>query len=111
MRGQAAHRLLVGQATFVDDASVAGILLDLGDFPGAVPGRGRIRGEVWQIDAAEVLRTLDEYEGYNFERCTKTATLASGRRARVLLYRYRGPHILTHIAVVPGGDWRTHRWR
>jgi gamma-glutamylcyclotransferase (GGCT)/AIG2-like uncharacterized protein YtfP len=141
MRGQPAHRLLGGRATFVADGHVAGTLLHLGKFPGMVAGRGRVRGEVWRLDAREVLRTLDEYEGYNFERSTSIATLGSGRRVRVLVYRYRGPrtraqltaraaarkqrstlHIVEKeaqltakavkkMSVIPEGDWRRHRWR
>src|SRR5437899_587721 len=49
MRGQPAHHLFAPRATFVDDASVAGMLLDLGKFPGMIAGRGRVRGEVWRL--------------------------------------------------------------
>jgi gamma-glutamylcyclotransferase (GGCT)/AIG2-like uncharacterized protein YtfP len=95
--------------TFVAEAHVAGTLLALGRYPGLVAGPGRVRGEVWRLEALEVLPTLDEYEGYNFERRTAIATLASGRRVRAQVYRYRGPR--TQQAVIPEGDWRRHRWR
>ena len=112
MRGQPAHRVLAGRATFVDDATIAGTLLALGRFPGVVAGRGRVRGEVWRLEAPEVLQTLDDYEGYNFERRTAVATLASGRRVRAWLYRYRGPRTRAEkMVVIPEGDWRRHRWR
>jgi gamma-glutamylcyclotransferase (GGCT)/AIG2-like uncharacterized protein YtfP len=120
MRGEPAHRLLTGRATFVARGHVAGTLLHLGKFPGLVAGRGRVRGEVWRLEAPEVLRTLDEYEGYNFERSTSLATLTTGRRVRVLVYRYRGPRTrearltakaVKKIAVIPEGDWRRHQWR
>ena len=112
MRGQPAHRFLTGRATFVAEGHVSGTLLALGRFPGLVPGRGRVRGEVWRLDAPEVLRTLDDYEGYNFQRCTTIATLASGRRVRALVYRYRGPRKRDEtVAVIPAGDWRRHQWR
>jgi gamma-glutamylcyclotransferase (GGCT)/AIG2-like uncharacterized protein YtfP len=112
MRGQPAQRLLTGQATFVEEGTVIGTLLALGRFPGLVAGRGRVRGETWRLETPEVLRTLDEYEGYNFQRCTTTATLASGRRLRALVYRYRGPRTREEAArVIPEGDWRRHRWR
>jgi gamma-glutamylcyclotransferase (GGCT)/AIG2-like uncharacterized protein YtfP len=130
MRGQPAHHLLTGRVTFVGEGRVTGTLLALGKFPGLVAGRGRVRGEVWRLETPEVLRTLDEYEGYNFERCTSTATLASARRVRVFVYRYRGPrtraqltargveregrttlHVVERITVIPCGDWRRHRWR
>ena len=125
MRGESAHRILARAATFVGDGHVTGTLLDLGRFPGIVAGRRRVRGEVWRLDAPEVLRTLDEYEGYNFERCTRIATLASGRRVRALVYRYRPTLTAKAVknkvrastfeaqlrAVIPEGDWRRHRWR
>lgn len=121
MRGEPAHRLLAGRATFVDDAHVVGSLLDLGRFPGLVDGPGRVWGEVWRLHTPEVLRTLDEYEGYNFERCRTTARLAGGRRVRVSAYRYRGTRtpptadVATRGAraprTIPEGHWRRHRWR
>ena len=127
MRGEPAHWLIARKATFVAEATVSGVLLGLGKFPGLVSGKGRVRGEVWRLDDSEVLPTLDEYEGYNFERCAATATLVSGRRMRVWLYRYRGPrtlsaraagrnprstlHVVEDIVVIPEGDWRRHRWR
>jgi gamma-glutamylcyclotransferase (GGCT)/AIG2-like uncharacterized protein YtfP len=109
MRGQPAHRLLRGCATFVAEGTVAGTLLALGRFPGVVAGRGRVRGEVWRLDAPEVLQTLDDYEGYNFQRSATTVTLVSGRRVRAWIYRYRGPD--NAVMVIPEGDWRRHRWR
>ena len=110
MRGQPAHRKLAGRATFVGEATVPGTLLALGRYPGIVAGRGRVRGEIWRLEAPELLPALDEYEGYNFERCTTTATLASGRRLRAWMYRYRGLRDARSTAI-PDGDWRTHRWR
>ena len=110
MRGHSAHARLGRGARFVGEGTVPGTLLALGQFPGLVPGRGRVRGELWRLDAPEVLRTLDEYEGYNFERSTTTVTLASGRRVRAWVYRYRGPH-MARRSVIPDGDWRRHRWR
>ena len=111
MRGEPAHHHLAGRSTFIDKGHVGGTLLHLGTFPGLVAGRGRVRGEVWRLDAAQLLRTLDEYEGYNFERRTSIATLASGRRVRVLVYRYRPRLTARAVTNIPEGDWRRHRWR
>ena len=121
MRGERAHRLLNGRADFFGEGSVAGTLISLGRYPGLLPGRGRVRGEVWYLSTPEVLRTLDEYEGYNFRRSTAVVTLASGRRLRTMVYRYRGAHSertaartverRSQMAVIPEGDWRRHRWR
>ena len=107
MRGEPAHRLLLGRATFVDDGHVPGTLAHLGRYPGLVDGPGQVWGEVWRLQAPELLKTLDEYEGYNFERRGTTVTLASGRRVRAAVYRYRG----VHTRIIPEGHWRRHRWR
>jgi gamma-glutamylcyclotransferase (GGCT)/AIG2-like uncharacterized protein YtfP len=39
------------------------LMLHLGGFPGIIPGEGRVRGEVYEIDEA-VLKSLDAIEGY-----------------------------------------------
>jgi gamma-glutamylcyclotransferase (GGCT)/AIG2-like uncharacterized protein YtfP len=39
------------------------IMLNLGSFPGIIPGEGRIRGEIYEIDE-DVLAQLDSIEGY-----------------------------------------------
>ena len=120
MRGEPAHRMLTGRATFVDDGHLGGTLLHLDRHPGLVDGPGRVWGEVWRLVTPELLQTLDEYEGYNFERCRATATLASGRRVRVWVYRYDGERARPSAGaattvraprIIPEGNWRTHQWR
>jgi gamma-glutamylcyclotransferase (GGCT)/AIG2-like uncharacterized protein YtfP len=107
MRGHALHAVLARGAAFAGAGHARGTLLDLGPYPGLVEGRGRVRGEVYELRAPELLSVLDREEGYNFERRRATVTLAGGRRVRAWLYRYRGPR---HAAtVVRGGDWRRAR--
>ena len=66
MRGYALHRLLVGVATFLGEASVRGSLFDLRGYPGLVNGEGRVHGELYRLQDAELLRVLYREEGYNF---------------------------------------------
>jgi gamma-glutamylcyclotransferase (GGCT)/AIG2-like uncharacterized protein YtfP len=110
MRGESAHPFLVGRAMLMGEGFVNGTLLDLGGFPGLVEGAGRVRGEIWRVTAPELLRTLDEYEGYNFERRRTTATLAHDRRVETDVYWYRGPRSAQQT-IIPEGHWRRHRWR
>jgi gamma-glutamylcyclotransferase (GGCT)/AIG2-like uncharacterized protein YtfP len=109
MRGYGLHRVLARGATFEGEGTVRGRLVDLGRYPGLVPGDGRVRGEIYRLDDAELLPVLDREEGYNFVRQRTIVTLASGRRARAWTYRYRGPR--ERAVPVPHGDYRRIRWR
>ena len=104
MRGFALHRVLARRATLLGGAHVRGRLVDLGAYPGLLDGRAIVRGELYRLDDAELLRDLDREEGYNFDRRRTTVTLESGRRARAWVYRYRGPR--ERAIPIPGGDYR-----
>ena len=109
MRGFPLHRVLAGGAAYLGVATARGALVDLGRYPGLVEGRGRVRGEVYRLHTPELLPTLDREEGYNFVRSMATVTLASGRRTRAWIYRYRGPR--ERAVPIPHGDYRRIRWR
>jgi gamma-glutamylcyclotransferase (GGCT)/AIG2-like uncharacterized protein YtfP len=104
MRGYALHRRLAAGATLLTTGHVRGRLLDLRGYPGLIPGAGRVHGEIYRLDDPELLPVLDHEEGYNFVRRRGIATLAGGRRARVWLYRYRGPR--ERATPIPSGDYR-----
>ena len=107
MRGYPLHRLLARGAIFVAEARAAGTLLDLGRYPGLVPGPGSVRGEVYRVDDAELLAVVDRAEGYNFVRRRVLVTLSDGRRARAWVYDYRGPR--ERAVTIPHGDYRRAR--
>jgi len=109
MRGYALHDVLARGATFLAVGSIAGRLLDLGRYPALVAGAGRVQGELYRLDDAELLPVLDREEGYNFRRSMTTVTLAGGRRLRAWVYRYRGPR--ERAVPIPHGDYRRVRWR
>ena len=107
MRGYPLHRVLAPRAAFLGGGDVRGRLLDLGRYPGLIGGAGRVRGEIYQLDDPELLPVLDREEGYNFERRRAIVTLASGRRTRAWLYRYRGSQ--NRAVPIPDGDYRRAR--
>jgi len=107
MRGYPLHGVLARGATLVSTGSVRGCLLDLRGYPGLIAGAGRVQGEVYRLDDPELLPVLDGEEGYNFVRRRGIVTLAGGRRARVWLYRYRGPR--ERAMPIPDGDYRRAR--
>ena len=107
MRGYGLHPVLAGGATALGEGTARGRLLDLGRYPGLVDGAGRVRGEVYRLDDAELLPVLDREEGYNFVRRRAIVTLAGGRRVRAWLYRYRGPR--ERSTPIHDGDYRRAR--
>jgi gamma-glutamylcyclotransferase (GGCT)/AIG2-like uncharacterized protein YtfP len=107
MRGYALHTTLARGASLLGTGTARGSLLDLGHYPGLIEGRGRVHGEVYRLEDAELLPLLDREEGYNFERHRAIVTLAGGRRAWAWLYRYRGPR--ERARSIPDGDYRRVR--
>ena len=104
MHGYALHAVLGRGATAAGTGTARGRLLDLGRYPGLIEGAGRVHGEIYRLHDPELLPILDREEGYNFVRRRGIATLAGGRRARVWLYRYRGPR--ERATPIPSGDYR-----
>jgi len=95
----------------VGEATVRGVLYNLGTFPGVVEGEGVVRGVVLRVPP-EAWAAMDAYEGCPipggddglFKRILTRATLTGGGEVECWLYVYarevgnRGP--------VPSGDWR-----
>jgi gamma-glutamylcyclotransferase (GGCT)/AIG2-like uncharacterized protein YtfP len=104
MRGEPLHHALARGLAYAGDGSVAGRLLSLGRYPGLVAGRDRVRGELYRVDAPEVLPAVDRAEGYNFVRRRAIVTRSDGTRVRAWLYRYEGPRATA--VPITSGDWR-----
>jgi gamma-glutamylcyclotransferase (GGCT)/AIG2-like uncharacterized protein YtfP len=86
-------RLLHERSDFVGAGQVRGTLYDLGAYAGLVVSAKAerwVRGEVFEIKDDNLIVTLDEYEGSEFERVIVDATLDSGVVTPCWLYSYRG---------------------
>jgi gamma-glutamylcyclotransferase (GGCT)/AIG2-like uncharacterized protein YtfP len=91
------HALLRG-APFVAGAHLQARLWDLGAFPGVTDsksGRDRVTGELFRLPAAEteradLLDSLDRYEGDAFERAVREVTAGDGTRHRAYVYLFAG---------------------
>jgi gamma-glutamylcyclotransferase (GGCT)/AIG2-like uncharacterized protein YtfP len=106
MRGFRLHGLMVERAQWVGEGSVAGRLIDLGRYPGAVPDdRGVIRGEVYRLRSAEHWTALDSAEGPQYHRSRVTVRMG-GRSIEAFMYWYCGP--LDRGLPIAGGDYRAH---
>jgi gamma-glutamylcyclotransferase (GGCT)/AIG2-like uncharacterized protein YtfP len=93
--------------------TTAGVLYDLGKYPGAVfGGSSEIVGEVLELpDDGCLLTALDEYEGFApndrqgslYLRVRTTVTFADGRSLECWAYAYNGD--VTGHARIAGGDY------
>jgi gamma-glutamylcyclotransferase (GGCT)/AIG2-like uncharacterized protein YtfP len=99
---------------FIGSGSVAGVLYDLGPYPGLLlGGEGRVVGEVYAV-CADLERLLDEIEEVWPQQTGEYAkrdvvvqmegTLAAA--APVCLVYEINPERLAGCPVITGGDWR-----
>lgn len=105
-------------ASHVGPASVPGMLVDFGDWPGLIPvddGR-RVRGDVFQVDPA-LIALMDEIEEYEpgkpccFIRRTVSARLESPGQTSLLACEYYpiDPALRAAAVDIAGDDWIVHR--
>jgi gamma-glutamylcyclotransferase (GGCT)/AIG2-like uncharacterized protein YtfP len=115
MRGLPLHHLIEGRCEFVGDGTARGCLLDLSEYPGAVPdGRGTVRGEVYRLLSPALLSALDRAEEYDptaaarslYLRRPTTVRLADGRELAAWIYWYQGSR--ARAVPIPDGDYRRH---
>lgn len=101
--------------TYVGSGSIQALLFDLGIYPAAVPGDGRVWGEVFETDdPASVLPPLDAIEGYRpaapeqslYTRMQVPVTLENGRTVSAWVYFYNAP--LGQASQILSGDYLEH---
>lgn len=98
------HKYLA-KAKFLGEAELSGyVMYDLGWYPGIKPGRGKIHGEVYEIDLG-TLALLDEIEeeGKEYERRLLPVQLKDGSVLKAFVYVYRGD--VSRRPVVKSGCW------
>jgi gamma-glutamylcyclotransferase (GGCT)/AIG2-like uncharacterized protein YtfP len=92
--------------------TITAALFDLGIYPAAVPGDGRVRGEVYEMQQpAVVLRALDELEGYSdsdpetslYTRTLTSVTTEYGDVVPAWAYFYNAP--LGRAERIQSGDY------
>lgn len=100
---------------FVGRGWIQGLLFDLGIYPAAVPGDGRVWGELFEADDPEtVLAGLDAIEGYRpaapeqslYTRVQTPVVLDDGRTVTAWVYFYNAP--LGQAPKILSGDYLEH---
>jgi len=90
--------MLAEQARLIGPAQIPGLLYDFGTYPGARPGSGFVRGEIFRLEnPASILAELDRYEGPEYERAVIAANGLD-----CWIYWYVGP---AAGRAIPSGDW------
>ena len=96
---------------FLGDATLAGMLVDCGEYPALIDGPGTVVAEIYQAPDEEVIRILDDYEDCHPENVGASLYRREWRpvtgpvpRAWVYVYN-RDPR---GLPVIPHGDWS--RW-
>lgn len=90
----------------------AGLLYDLGRFPGAVPGDGTVHGELLRLHDPRVWTVLDAYEGYEAEReedalfVRRRVVLQVPSHRTAWVYWFNGD--LAGCPRISSGDWAAH---
>ena len=127
LRDDPAHEMfhvLARNAEFFGEATVAGRLYDLGEYPGLVlssDGSDRVKGELYRLNestAGNTLSVLDDYEGmgptdplpHEYRRALVTAYLSDGRSMTAWAYILDRPS--TSLPRIMSGDfslWRLSR--
>ncbi len=98
---------VVSTLRLVDEGFLFGKLYDLGNYPGAVidPASARVvYGTVYELPAsAELLATLDDYEGPDYVRVEQLVTLTAGGVCNCWVYDYLGKP--GEDRVIESGRW------
>jgi gamma-glutamylcyclotransferase (GGCT)/AIG2-like uncharacterized protein YtfP len=87
---------------------LAGILYDLGDYPGIVAGTGIVQGELFEIAARHALDILDAFEECDARNphmglYRREAVTLAAPRTRAWVYLYNCP--VDAAAHIETGDW------
>jgi gamma-glutamylcyclotransferase (GGCT)/AIG2-like uncharacterized protein YtfP len=107
-RGAPMHGLIEHAARFVGRARFAGRLFDMGAYPAVVEGRRRdvVQGELYELPEeglAELLDSMDRYEGRSFERVLRPVTCEDGSTVDAFVYLFTGD--LSDARRVRSGDY------
>lgn len=112
LEGEANHRLMESNE-LIGRGEVAGHdMYDLGYYPGIVPGKGTVKGEIYKVDNINEIDSL-EGEGFLYLRKTVPARLEDGRTCMVYVYVYN--HGVSDCEKIPyelqpyTDDWKGFR--
>jgi gamma-glutamylcyclotransferase (GGCT)/AIG2-like uncharacterized protein YtfP len=97
---------------FVGPCIITGELFDLGRYPGMRHGDGQVVAELYALLDVEVIRLLDDFEGYFTDRPRESLYLREEivltRPSDVKAWAYVYNEVPDASTRVVSGDWRAH---
>lgn len=104
MSGESRHPWLAGAVG--TPARAPGQLIDMGEFPGLVPGPGEVAGELYHIDLAllEKLDQVEDFRGYGVAGSLYRRIIVTVDGAPAWTYRLIAPP--AGAPAIASGDWR-----
>jgi gamma-glutamylcyclotransferase (GGCT)/AIG2-like uncharacterized protein YtfP len=94
--------------TFVGPCQIGGRLVNLGAYPGLVPGAGIVEAELFEVKDSDVFRRLDEFEGYDPRDLDGSLVVRELIRLRKIdcdAWAYVYNQDIDGKPIVPGGTW------
>ncbi len=103
-----------GMVEYVSDCMAPGVLVDLGDWPGAIRREGLFKAELWRVRDYRVFKLLDPFERYDarhpstsyYER--RTVRLPGPGSIDAWIYYLRDPKPEESKRVIETGDWEDY---
>lgn len=87
---------------------IPGILYDLGDYPGLVPGDGQVLGELYEITAPDLFEELDPFERGRQPEPEYVRRRIALIEPEIEAWVYMYDHDPAARPRIASGDWRGH---
>lgn len=98
----------VDKLKLVGKCKIPGLLYDLGEFPGLVPGDSEVMGELYEVKHPDALRLLDDYEAF-YPNDPKLSLFVRQRmqlvEPKIECWGYLYNQTLSGMPRVEGGNW------
>lgn len=102
--------LLLSNSKFIDNATVQGVLYDIGEYPGLMLSNNlnaQVKGEVFQLkNPHKLIKELDAYEGSEYRKVIASVYLKDGTKLKSWIYVFCLP--TDSYVCIESGDYMSY---